>query len=107
MSALLPGLADDTLVVQRPGQAVDAEGNPTKVLTTVLTTSGTWGSPSYRDIARAQQAGQVIESVVAMETADVALGDRVTVRGKDYEVVTVHDTRLHMRVGLRRVEGRE
>lgn len=104
MSALLPGLDHDTVVVKRPGSAVDAEGNPTKALTTVLTTLGTWGSPSYRDISRAQQAGQVIDAVVAMETADVRVGDRVNVRSKDYTVTTVADTRFHIRLGLRRVE---
>jgi hypothetical protein len=104
VTVTLPGLDHDAVVVKRPGTAVDAEGNPTKALTTVLTTVGTWGSPSYRDVARAQQGGQVIDAVVAMETADVRIGDRVTVRTKDYTVTTVADTRFHMRLGLRRVE---
>lgn len=104
MTVTLPGLTDDTVVVSRPGTALDAEGNPTKALTPVLTTAGTWGSPSYRDIARAAQGGQVIDAVVAMATADVRVGDRVSVRGKDYTVTTVADTRFHIRVGLRRVE---
>lgn len=104
MTVTLPGLARDSVVVQRPGQAVDAEGNPTEVLTTVLTTVGTWGSPAYRDVLRAQQAGQEIDAVVAMATADVRLGDVVTVRGKSYKVNGVADTRLHMRLFLRKVE---
>lgn len=104
MTTTLPGLDRDDVVVKRPGTAVDAEGNPTLVLTTVLTTVGTWGTPSYRDIARAQQGGQIIDAVVAMATADVRVGDRVTVRSKDYTVTTVADARFHMRVGLTRVE---
>lgn len=104
MTVTLPGLDHDTVVVKRPGSALDAEGNPTNALTTVLTTVGTWGSPSYRDLARAQQGGQQIEAVVAMATADVRVNDRVTVRSKDYTVVTVADTRFHIRLGLRRVE---
>jgi len=100
----LPGLDRDPVTVARPGTALDAEGNPSLALTTVLTTVGTWGSPSYRDIARAQQGGQVVDAVVATATADIRINDRVIVRGKTYTVETVHDTRFHMRLGLRQVE---
>lgn len=105
MSALLPGLDHDAVVVKRPGSAVDAEGNPTEALTTVETIAGTWGSPSYRDIARAQQHGQVVDAVVASSSTTPQLGDLVVVRSKTWRVVTVADTRLHYRYGVRAVES--
>lgn len=100
----LPGLDRDTGVITRPGSAIDTEGNPTQVLTPVLTVAGTWGSPSYRDLARAAQAGQVIDAVFATPAADIRIGDLVETRGKTYSVVTVADTRFHIRVGLRLFE---
>lgn len=101
----LPGLSRDTVVVRRPAATSDGEGNAVGVLATVLTTRGTWGTPSYGDRQVAAQSGQQIDAVVAMATADVRPGDRMTVRSKDYEVTAVGDTRLHMRCFLRRVEG--
>lgn len=106
MSAILPGLEDYTVVVKRPNAtAVDSEGNATDALTTVGTIAGTWGSPSYRDIARAQQHGQAIDAVVASSSATPQLGDLVVVRSKTWRVVTVADTRLHYRYGVRAVES--
>ena len=103
----LPGLARDTVVVKRPGAAVDAEGNPTKVLTSVSTAAGTWGSPKYRDLQRAAQLGQQIDAVVAYDlnvAPDVHVGDQVTVKGKVHTAVAVGDTQLTRRVLLRRSE---
>lgn len=104
MTTLLPGLEDDTVVIKRPGSALDAEGNPTLALTTVDTIAGTWGSPSYRDVVRATQAGQVIDGVVATTSTVPRLDDVLEVRGKAYKVTTVADTRFHYRYGIRRIE---
>lgn len=104
MTTLLPGLEDDAVVVKRPGTALDAEGNPTMALTTVGTIAGTWGSPSYRDIARATQAGQMVDGVVATTSAVPHLDDVLEVRGKAYKVTTVGDARFHYRYGIRRIE---
>jgi hypothetical protein len=104
MTATLPGLDRDEVVVKRPGAAVDAEGNPTQALTTVDTIRGTWGSPSYRDLLRATQAAQAIDAVVASVSTVPRMGDRLEVRGKAYSVVTVADARFHFRYGVRRVE---
>ena len=105
MTVALPGLDRDSVVVKRPGAAVDAEGNPTEALTTIGTITGTWGSPTYRDIARAQQHGQVIDAVVASHSATPQLGDVLVVRSKTYRVETVADTRFHNRYGVRGVDG--
>lgn len=105
MTTTLPGLDRDSVVVKRPGAAVDTEGNPTEALTTIGTIAGTWGSPTYRDVARAQQSGQVVDAVIATASATPQLGDFLTARGKTGRVVTVADTRFHYRYGIRSVDG--
>jgi hypothetical protein len=102
----LPGLTRDAVVISRPDTTVDAEGIPTPTYATIIDGAGTWGSPSYSDLARAEQAGQQVDAVLAMPTPTVEVrpGDRVTVRGDAYDVVSVADARTHTRLFLRRSE---
>ena len=98
------GLNKDTVTISRPATTADAEGNPTQTLTTVFSGAGTYGSASTRDELVAAQKGQVVDAVVAM-TFEPRPGDRLVVRGDNYEVVAVKDVRLHNRVFIRRVDG--
>jgi hypothetical protein len=98
-----PGLLRDLIVVSRPVETGDSEGNVAAGLDEVLVTRGTWGTASYRDLQLGAQRGQDVEAVVAMPRADVRDGDYLTVRGTTYVVVTVQDVRTHIRLHLRGV----
>lgn len=98
------GLNLDVVTISRPASTSDAEGNPTEVLSTIYTGPGTYGSATTRDELEAAQRGQVVDAVVAM-TFEPRPGDRLTVRGDDYEVVAVKDVRIHNRIYIRRVDG--
>lgn len=107
MSTLLPGLSDDVVVVRRADTGTDAEGNPDGTLTTILTTPGTWGTPTYRDRTVAAQSGQEVDAVVALATPAVALalGDVVVVRDRTYRLAGIGDTRFHTRLFLSAVQS--
>lgn len=100
------GLSRDAITIARAASTVDADGDISGGLSAVLATRGTFGSPSYTDRQLAAQRGQSVEAVVALTSSAGNLvkdGDRLTVRGKTYVVVTVADVMHHFRLHLRLV----
>lgn len=99
----LPGLDRDVATLKRRADTVDDEGTSTGAYSEVWTGRGTWGSPRNRDLERAAQRGEQLDAVFAVSSAvDAELGDLLTVRSADWDVVGVQDVRLHQRLLLRR-----
>lgn len=99
----LPGLARDTATLSRRADTVDDEGSPSGSYSELWEGRGTWGSPRSRDLERAAQRGEQIDAVFAVQDGPLPeLGDRLTTRGEDWEVVGVQDVRTHARWFLRR-----
>lgn len=100
----LPGLARNALTISRPANTTDQEGNSVGALVEIFDGYGTWGTPTGRDILRADQRGFVADAVVAMPITDVRPGDVAVVKDETWTVTHVLDVRTHQRVFLRRAE---
>ena len=101
----LPGLRRQNFTVTREAGVVDSEGNAWGAWSEVGSYTGSWGSPSARDLAVAARRGEQLDAVVATATyTDAQPGDRVIgLQGKDWTVVAVEPLPVvdHVRVMLR------
>ena len=94
------------MTFSREAAASDSEGNATGVLTEILETQATWGSPRGRDVELAASRGQIVDAVLGMETPTVEIrpGDIADVRDERWIVVQARPSQIHYRVFLRRAE---
>jgi len=88
----------------RPSQTADGEGN-LQVAAPVLTNDrGTLSGITERDIDFAASRGTTVDAVLGLDKSlDVQTADLVTIRGLQYEVIALVDTRLIRRALLRAV----
>lgn len=92
----------DAITIQRPSGTADSEGNPTGTRTTVAEMRGTLASISATESLTASQRNTVIDKALAVALGtDVMEGDRVTVNGVTYEVVSTDNRRLYRRALMR------
>lgn len=99
-------LSLDPIVVTRAGTTVDAEGDPVSgVGTPVLGADyGTLVDVSAQEALLAAERGTRVDKALLTELGiGIYEGDRVTVYGVTYEVVSVDDMRLQRRHLLRKV----
>ena len=66
---------------------------------------GSWRNTSTKEIPYAQALGQRIDGAVALPSdCGVLVGDDLTVRGAEWEVIGTVDVRLFVRALVRRVD---
>lgn len=95
----------DAVVINRPANTSDGEGNAAGGATIIATTVGRWGSPRPTELQTAAQAGQKLDATLTIaETEDARDGDLVDVRGERWRITTVTKSRFQQKLNLVRVE---
>lgn len=95
----------DEVVIRRPANTADAEGNAAAALAVVVTTVGRWGSPTPAELQSAAQAGQRLDAMLTIaDNHDVRGGDLVDVRAHRWRVGTVTVSRFQQKLHLVRVD---
>jgi hypothetical protein len=92
-------------VVTRDIAGEDADGMQSPTEQVVYRGRGTWRAPRNVDAPYAQALGQRIDAIVSLPSdCGVLVGDDMTVRGHQWDIVGSADVRLYTRYFIRRVD---
>jgi hypothetical protein len=101
----IPGLNRDHVVIRRDIKGVDADGMASPDSKLIYDGPGSWRNMGVKEIPYAQALGQRIDGAVALPNdCGVLVGDDLTVRGVEWEVLGTVDVRLYIRALVRKTE---
>lgn len=96
-----PSLTSHEVMVSRQISGVDAEGTPLQTFAYVDTFRGGFGSVTTdRELVKGDAGQRVDAAVSIMGTANILIGDKLNVSGRDWRVVGVRTTGLTTRILL-------
>lgn len=96
-----PSLRSHEVTVSRQVSGVDAEGTPLQTFAYAYTLRGGFGSvTSDRELVKGDAGQRVDAAVSIMGSADILVGDKINVSGRDFRCVGVRTTGLTTRILL-------